>query len=116
MRWIAIAAVALIVVTSAASARTTRAPFSTAARTTTRGVRKRSRTPAAPWSKASKRARKLCLPQGLSDVAPRRCGDYWIGEQIPSLDHEPERGKHCRGPRGALRMRRPKRTGRTLSP
>ena len=33
--------------------------------------------------------KKLCMPQGLSDEGLVGEVTYWIGEQIPSMDHKP---------------------------
>ena len=108
MRWIAIAAIALAAMTSAVSARTTRAfldrcssddnwcatEIKNARRAVEQGVEAR---------------KKVCIPQGLSDAALTNAVTSWIDEQIPSMDHKPDAESiaaalvalyGCDGPRG----------------
>ena len=34
--------------------------------------------------------KRLCIPQGISDEGLVGEVTYWIGEQVPSMDHKPE--------------------------
>jgi hypothetical protein len=108
MRWIAIAAVALIAATSAASARTTRAFLDRCANDDA-WCAKEIKDARRAVEQGIQARKKLCFPQGLSDEGLVGEVTYWIGEQIPSLDHEPDAESiaaalvalyGCDGPRG----------------
>ena len=87
MRWIALALVALIATTNAASARSTRNFLDRCATDEAR---------CADDIKAARRAleygpdarKKLCMPAGMTDEGLVGEVTYWIGEQVPSLDHK----------------------------
>ena len=108
MRWIAIAAVALIVATSTASARTTRA-FLDLCASDESWCAKEIKDARRAVEQGVQARKKLCIPQGLTDEGLVGEVTYWIGEQIPSLDHEPDAESiaaalvalyGCDGPRG----------------
>jgi hypothetical protein len=108
MRWIAIAAIALAAITSAASARTTRA-FLDRCSDDAAWCAKEIKDARRAVEQGVQARKKLCLPQGLSDEDLANAVTGWIAEQIPSLNHEPDAESiaaalvalyGCDGPRG----------------
>lgn len=89
MRWIAIAAIALATMTSAASARTTRA-FLDRCASDEAWCAKEIKDVRRAVEKGVQARKKLCFPPGLTDEGLVGEVTYWIGEQIPSIEHEPD--------------------------
>lgn len=89
MRWISIAAFALAAMTSAASARTTRA-FVDRCANDEAWCAKEIRDARRAVEQGVQARKKICIPQGLTDETLALAVTNWIAEQIPSMDHEPD--------------------------
>jgi hypothetical protein len=108
MRWIAVAAIAIATMTSALFARTTGA-FLDRCASDEAWCAKEIKDARLAVEKGVQARKKLCFPPGLTDEGLVGEVTYWIGEQIPSLDHEPDAESiaaalvalyGCDGPRG----------------
>jgi hypothetical protein len=108
MRWIAIAAIALAIMTGSASARTTRA-FLDRCADDNAWCAKEIKDARRAVEQGIQARKKLCIPQGLSDDDIASAVTRWIDDQIPSLNHEPDAESiaaalvalyGCDGPRG----------------